>query len=94
MRQLAREFETTPQVASALVAQVVEGLPDDYYKTYADHIAAVTVADVHKAAQKWIDPTKMAIVLVGDESQIGEGVKTMVGEYERRGTDGAPVAAK
>ena len=92
-RAIAREFETAPQVAAALVAQVVEGLPDDYYKTYADRIAAVTAGDVRKAAQKWIDPTKMAIVLVGDESQIGDGVKTMVGEYERRGTDGAPVSA-
>jgi predicted Zn-dependent peptidase len=93
-RALAREFETPPQVAAALVAQVVEGLPDDYYKSYADHIAAVTAADVRKAAQRWIDPTKMAIVLVGDESQIGAGVKMMVGDYERRGTDGAPVAER
>ena len=92
-RAIAREFETAPQVAAALVAQVVEGLPDDYYKTYAEHIAAVTVADVRKAAQRWIEPTKMAIVLVGDEKAIGEGVKTMVGEYERRGTDGALLPA-
>ncbi|MGZ3405797.1 MAG: M16 family metallopeptidase [Polyangia bacterium] len=91
-RALAREFETPPQVAAALVAQVVEGLPDNYYKTYAEHIAAVSVADVRKAAQRWIDPTRMAIVLVGDDAQIGAGVKTMVGAYERRGTDGAPVA--
>ncbi len=91
-RALAREFETPPQVAAALAAQVAEGLPDDYYKTYADHIAAVTVADVQRAARRWIDPAKMSIVLVGDEAQIGPGVKTMVGEYERRGTDGAPVA--
>ena len=93
-RALAREFETAPQVAAALVAQVVEGLPDDYYKTYGDKIAAVTAAEVRKAAQKWIDPTKMAIVLVGDESQIGAGVKTMVGDYERRDTDGTPLAAR
>ena len=93
-RALAREFETPPQVAAALVAQVVEGLPDDYYKTYADKIAAVTAAQVRKAAEKWIDPTKMAIVLVGDEKEIGAGVKTMVGDYERRGTDGTPVASR
>jgi predicted Zn-dependent peptidase len=92
-RAIAREFETAPQVAAALVAQVVEGLPDDYYRTYAEHIAAVTAGDVRKAAQRWIDPTKMAIVLVGDEKTIGEGVKMMVGEYERRGTDGTKLPA-
>ena len=55
----------------------------------------MTASDVRKAAQKWIDPTKMAIVLVGDEKTIGEGVKMMVGDYERRGTDGVllPAAA-
>lgn len=88
-RALARSFETPPEVAGALVLQVVEGLPDDYYKTYAERIEKVSAADVRRAAQKWIDPTKMAIVLVGDEKTIGEGVKTMVGEYERRGVDGA-----
>ena len=72
-RAIAREFETAPQVAAALVAQVVEGLPDDYYRTYAEHIAAVTAGDVRKAAQKWIDPTKMAIVLVGDEKHHRRG---------------------
>jgi predicted Zn-dependent peptidase len=92
-RTLAREFETPPQVAAALVAQVVEGLPDDYYRRYAARIAAVTVADVRKAAQRWIDPAKMAIVLVGDETQIGAGVKATVGDYERRGSDGAAAAA-
>jgi zinc protease len=91
-RALAREFETPPQVAAALVAQVVEGLPDDYYKTYADRIAGVTVADVRRAAKRWIDPGRMSVVLVGDEAQIAGGVKGLVGDYERRGSDGAPLA--
>jgi predicted Zn-dependent peptidase len=92
-RALARDFETPPQVASTLVAQVVEELPDDYYKTYAAHIEKVTIADVRRAAARWIDGPKSTIVLVGDEAQIGAPVKTLVGEYERRGTDGAPLAA-
>jgi predicted Zn-dependent peptidase len=93
-RALARDFESPGQVASALVAQVVEGLPDDYYTTYAARIEKVSIADVRRAAQRWVDPAKMAIVLVGDESQIGAGVKGLVGSYERRGTDGAPLAQK
>jgi zinc protease len=70
---------------------VVEGLPDDYYKTYASKIERVTAADVRRVAQKWIDPAKMSVVLVGDEKQIAPGVRTLVGEYERRGVDGALV---
>jgi zinc protease len=92
-RGLARDFETPPEVASTLVAQVVEDLPDDYYRTYARNIEKVTVADVRRAAARWIDAPKASIVLVGDEAQIGAGVKGLVGAYERRGTDGTPVAA-
>jgi zinc protease len=93
-RALAAQFETPPQVASTLVAQVAEGLPDDYYKTYAEHIEKVTIADVRRAASKWIDAAKAAIVLVGDEAQIGASVKAVVGDYERRSSDGAPLAQK
>jgi predicted Zn-dependent peptidase len=97
-RSMARAFATPPEVAAALVAQVVEGLPDDYFKTYADHIARVTAAQVRRAATRWIDPRKMAIVLVGDEAQIGGPVKALVGPYETRGDDAqasspAPAAA-
>jgi hypothetical protein len=28
---------------------------------------------------------------VGDEKQVGEAVRGVVGDYERRGADGAPV---
>ena len=83
-RAMARAFATPPEVAEALVAQAVEGLPDDYYRTYADRIARVSAAQVHRAAARWIDPGKMAIVLVGDEQQIGGPVEALVGGYEKR----------
>lgn len=40
-------------------------LPFDYFQKYAQEIESVTVEDVKKAAQKYLDPRKLHIALVG-----------------------------
>src|SRR6185369_10511451 len=49
-RSLARSFESTAEVANALAAVKVFGLPEDYFSTYAKKIEAVTAADLVRAA--------------------------------------------
>ncbi len=39
--------------------------PADYLQRYRDHIAAVTVADVLRVAQKYLQPKRQQIILVG-----------------------------
>ncbi len=39
------------------------------------NVRAVTPADVQQMAQRWIDPARMAIVVVGDPAKIEEQVK-------------------
>jgi predicted Zn-dependent peptidase len=90
-RTLARTFETPPEVAAALAAQVTYGLADDYYATYAAHVEAVTAADVHRVAERWIVPAKMPIVLVGDRSQIAGSLEPLVGKLEPRDAAGRPL---
>jgi predicted Zn-dependent peptidase len=93
-RTMARTFETPPEVASAVATQVVYGLPDDYYATYAARIEAVTAADVLRVARAWIEPAKMPIVLVGDLRQIAAPMKELLGDYELRDVRGAPAAQR
>jgi predicted Zn-dependent peptidase len=50
---------------------VRHGLPDDYLEHYVDAVLAVTPADVHETAVKYIRPERMTIVAVGDEKVIG-----------------------
>jgi zinc protease len=72
---LPRDFETSRGEARALAQIFVYGLPGDYYETYGSHIRAVTAAGVKRAADKYVQPDKFDIVIVGDLKVIEEGVK-------------------
>jgi len=52
-------------------------LPSDYFQTYASRIGAVTAEDVKRAADKYIQPDKFAVVIVGDKKVIESGVKAL-----------------
>ena len=74
---LPRNFETTRSTADALAQAWIYDLPADYYTTYASRVRAVTAADVKRAADKYIVPDKLAIVIVGDRKTIEAGVRAL-----------------
>jgi zinc protease len=47
------------------------GYPADFLAKYRAAVEAVTVADLERVAKKYIDPSKMAVLVVGNESQFG-----------------------
>ena len=63
-------FETTAAVASALASQATFQLPDDYFDTYRERIAAVSTSDVLKAAAGHIHPGQLQIIAAGDPAQL------------------------
>jgi zinc protease len=71
------EFETIEDLAAHLEELVVYKLPDDYFQRYVPNIQAVTAAGVQKAAATYIQPTKLAIVVVGDRSVIEPKIKAL-----------------
>lgn len=73
--QMPRNFETERGAANALAQLYVYNLPADYFQTYADRVRAVTAADVKRAADRYIQPDKFAVVIVGDRKAIESGVK-------------------
>jgi zinc protease len=75
--QLPRNFETSGGVASSLAPVFIYGLPHDYFATYVDRIRAVTPADAQRVAQRYIQPDKFAIVVVGDRKAIEPGIQAM-----------------
>ena len=75
--QLPRSFETTRASAGALAQAYVYNLPADYYETYGRHVQAVTAADVKRAADRYIQPDKFAVVIVGDRKEIEAGVRAL-----------------
>jgi zinc protease len=75
--QLPRDFETTRDVAASLAQIYIYHLPADYYATYGDRVRAVTAADVKRVADKYIQPDKFVVVIVGDRKVIEPGIKAL-----------------
>jgi len=73
---LAGVFPATVQSASDIAGRLVDmevfGLPHDYFDHYRENIAAVTAKDVTEVANKYIDPDRVLIVIVGNATQIRE----------------------
>jgi zinc protease len=71
------DFETTQQIATQLVPVALYGLPLDYYNNYVANIEAVTQADLQRVARQYINPSSLAIVVVGDRKSIESGLKAV-----------------
>ncbi len=57
-------------LGGTLAELVLYDLPNDYFTTYRDKVEAVTAADVHRVAAKYVEPGKMTILIVGDRAKI------------------------
>jgi zinc protease len=62
--------ETQEGLTNLILTQQLYGLPDDHLQTYRQHVNAVTADDVLSAAQKYVRPDEMAIVIVGDAQDV------------------------
>jgi predicted Zn-dependent peptidase len=90
--QMPGSFETTGQIAGQLVPIVLYDLPLDYYSTYAQQIDRLTQADIQRVAREYIDPSRVAIVIVGDRASIEGGVRALqLGEVLVRDLSGQPI---
>jgi zinc protease len=74
---LPGNFETTGGAAGQYRSLLAFGLPLDYFGTYIDHVNAVTAADVQRVARQYIDLDHVAIVVVGDRSQVEAGIRAL-----------------
>ncbi|HET8966957.1 MAG TPA: pitrilysin family protein, partial [Candidatus Acidoferrum sp.] len=54
----------------------LQGLGEDYLKTYVQKVNAVTPSDVTKMTAAYIKPDQMTIVVVGDKATVAEQVAT------------------
>jgi predicted Zn-dependent peptidase len=71
------EFETSGDLSAKMEEMVVYGLSDTFFGQYVDNIQAVTSAGVQKAAQTYIQPTRFAVVVVGDRKVIESGIRAL-----------------
>jgi predicted Zn-dependent peptidase len=70
-------FETTSDISRRLEDMLVYHLPEDYFSKYVQNIQGVTAADAQRVAQKYIQPNRLLVVVVGDLSKIAAPVRAL-----------------
>jgi predicted Zn-dependent peptidase len=70
-------FETTGDISRRLEDVLVYHLPDDYFAKYVQNIQGVTAADVQRVAQKYIQPGRFVVVVVGDLKVIEPRIRAL-----------------
>jgi zinc protease len=91
IRRYPAAFETVGAISNQLANLVVYGLPDSYFNDYIGKVNAVTLDDVNRVAIKYLDPEKMAIVIVGDRKVVEGGLKELGYPITILDTEGNPV---
>ncbi|MDH4064907.1 MAG: insulinase family protein, partial [Acidobacteriota bacterium] len=72
-----RGFEVSQQVARAVSQLALHDLPDSYFEEFVPRLQAVTLDEVAAAAGTYLDPDRMATVVVGDLSRVGVALSTL-----------------
>jgi zinc protease len=68
------QYDTRDKVLAERVRLEFYGYPADYLETYKAAIEKVTLADLSAAAKKYVHPDKLAVLVVGNNSEIKPGL--------------------
>jgi predicted Zn-dependent peptidase len=85
LESFADNFQSPQATMANFANQEMTGKPADYYKTYRSKIQAVTKARVQEVATKYIQPDKIAIMIVGDWEPCNKGGDKWPGPLDKLG---------
>jgi zinc protease len=89
---LAGAFETSSNAVGNFSNVFIYDLGLDYYAKYAEQVRAVTQAQTLDVAKRYIVPSNMVVVAVGDRAKIETELKALeIGPVELRDTEGRPL---
>ena len=71
------QYDTRDKVLAERVRLEFYGYPADYLETYKTALEKVTLADVTAAAKKYIHPDKLAVLVVGNGTEIKPGLDAL-----------------
>jgi zinc protease len=70
---LVNPFSSRNRIVNTFAEDDHTGRPDDYWQNYSKNIGAVTPDDILAAAQKYLDPSKLVYLVVGDPEAVQKG---------------------
>ena len=70
-------YDSREKTLNEQVTLAFYGYPPDFLEKYKDGIEKVTAADVTRVANKYIDVSKLAIVVVGNKSEMTPALSTL-----------------
>ena len=70
-------FESTGDISRRLEDALVYKLPDDYFSKYVQNIQAVGAGDVQRVGHTYVTPDHLAVVIVGDQKVIEQGIRAL-----------------
>jgi zinc protease len=71
------EFETSGDLSRGVEELIVYKLPETYFERYVANVQAVTADAVQKAAARYLQPSRFAVVVVGDRKTIEPGIRAL-----------------
>jgi zinc protease len=83
-------IQTNTQVASSISNLKLYGLPMDYYDNYISNIQKITREDLKQVAEKYLDVSKLSIVVSGDNKTVAPTLSEF-GNVESVDADGNPI---
>lgn len=78
----ARSLENPGTVARYYLNMARYDLPDDYYATYLQRLAAVTAPEVLETARKYILPHRAHLLVVGNKDEVADKLKQFAPDGE------------
>lgn len=76
-RGYPRNFETSQQVARGVAQLALYRLPDTYFAEFIPKVNAVTAGELVDAARRYLDPSRLTTLIVGDHATIAESLATL-----------------
>jgi zinc protease len=70
-------YDSRDKTLNEQVVLAFYGYPSDFLEKYKAAVEKVTAADISRVANKYIDTSKLAIVVVGNETKIDPALSTM-----------------
>ena len=84
-------FERPAQLLGQLVPLVQFDLPSDYFRTFEQRLAGVTLADTHRVGAEYLATERLRVLVVGDREQVEEPLRELGYELTVLDTEGAVV---